>query len=359
MGELERKLRTIRACLELSHLGGVRLRGTDWFSWATCGGSSAVLLTTDVGIAEVWVTLDGAWVLTDEIEARRLAEEELPRGYEVWACGWNDLSMRETLISRLRGSGPIASDRPVGDEVPLPAQLVEARSRLCPEELDRYRTLGRDAALAMTEVLRAARPEWTGFLLAGAAAEALWIRGIHPALTLVGDERRLPLHRHATASREPLGGRAMLVFCGRRHGLFANLTRFVYFREPTKEERALAMHVARVEAVALDHSKPGTPIADVLAAMVKTYRELGHPGAERLHHQGGPCGYLSRDAIARTESKVKLEGGNAVAWNPSLPGAKIEDTAVVTRLGVEILTVDPSWPSFTLEDRQRPDLLVK
>jgi hypothetical protein len=75
----------------------------------------------------------------------------------------------------------------------------------------------------MTEVLQAAQPTWTEYQLAGAGAEALWSRGLHPALTLVAGERRLPLYRHATPTGEKIGRQAMLVFCARGYGLYANL----------------------------------------------------------------------------------------------------------------------------------------
>lgn len=357
--ELTKKLAAVRAAIALERLGGVRLRGTDWFSWATCGGSNVVLLTTDVGVAEVWVTADSAWVLTDEIEAPRLAQEELPPGLEVWAGPWAEPDAREQWIAKTRGEGIIASDRPGAGESPLPATLVAERSSLLPEELERYRELGRDAAEAMTQVLRACRPEWTGFELAGAGAEALWGRGIHPALTLVGEERRLPLHRHATASREKLGARAMLVFCARRHGLFANLTRFVYFKAPSPVERRLIDDVAAVEAEALTASKPGARLGDVYAAIVAAYAARGHPGAERLHHQGGSCGYLSRDVVARPGTVTVLHPNGAVAWNPSLPGAKIEDTFVVGERGLEAMTVDLGWPTVERAGRRRPDVLLR
>lgn len=357
--ELSKKLSTVRAAIARAGLGGVRLRGTDWFSWATCGGSNVVLLTTDTGVAEVWVTPEAAWVLTDEIEAARLQQEEVPRGLEVWAAPWADTAARERWVAQTRRAGPVASDRPGAGEVPLPPELVAARSSLLPEELERYRALGRDAAEAMTQVLKAARPDWTGFELAGAAAEALWSRGIHPTLTLAGDERRLPLHRHATASAEKLGARAMLVFCGRRHGLFANFTRFVYFRSPTSTERRLIDDVAFVESAALAATKPGAMLGAVYAAIVEAYAARGHPGAERLHHQGGSCGYLSRDVVARPGTATVLQKNDAVAWNPSLPGAKIEDTFVVGEGGLEAVTVDPSWPTVEKDGRRRPDVLVR
>ncbi|WP_230968530.1 hypothetical protein [Nostoc sp. WHI] len=45
----------------------------------------------------------------------------------------------------------------------------------------------------------------------------------------------------------------------------------------------------------------------------------------------------------------------AVAWNPSLPGAKIEDTFIILKDGeLENLTFDPKWPSVKVEGRDRP-----
>ncbi len=358
MAELETKLGLIRAALEAHGLSGVRLRGVDWFAWATCGGSSVVILTTETGVAEVLVTREGAWVLTDSIEAPRMSAEEVPPGLEVWQAPWTTPSARERFVAE-RARGPLASDRPQPGERPLPPELVAAKRRLLPEELERYRALGRDAAAAMTEVLQRAQPDWTEYQLAGAGAEALWRRGIHPTLTLVGGERRLPLHRHATAGPDRLGQRAMLVFCGRRHGLYANLTRFVSFRPPTAQERQFAADVAQVEAAAWAASTPGATVGAVYDAIVAAYARQGHPGAEAFHHQGGTTGYLSRELVARPGMAEVIEANTALAWNPSLPGAKIEDTVVTSDRGIEILTVDPAWPTVTVAGRPRPDVLMR
>jgi hypothetical protein len=357
--ELTTKLAMIRAALAGTGAAAARLRGVDWFAWATAGGSNVVILTTETGVAEVLVTHDGAWVLTDEIEAGRLTAEEIPPGFEVWAGPWNDASKRRAFVDGVVQGGKVISDRPWSDELPLPPELIAAKRRLLPEELERYRVLGKDAAEAMTEVLTRARPEWTEWELAGAGAEALWRRGIEPTLTLVGGERRLPLFRHATATHDPLGSRAMLVFCGRRHGLYANLTRFVYFREPSAREEQLIEHVARIEAVAFAVSRPGTTAGAVYETITRAYAELGHPGGELLHHQGGTTGYLSREAFALPGLDLVVEENTALAWNPSLPGAKIEDTVVTSTAGIEILTLDPAWPAVEVDGRPRPDVLVR
>jgi len=64
--EVSCKLELIRRALNETGANGVLLRGTDWFAWATAGAETVLL--TDVTGAEVLVTAQDAWVLTDEIE---------------------------------------------------------------------------------------------------------------------------------------------------------------------------------------------------------------------------------------------------------------------------------------------------
>ena len=44
----------------------------------------------------------------------------------------------------------------------------------------------------------------------------------------------------------------------------------------------------------------------------------------------------------------------AFTWNPSGPGVKIEDTVQLTESGLRVLTVDPRWPSTTVNGLDRP-----
>ncbi len=358
MNEVEAKLHLVRDVLTEQGLAAVRLKGLDWFSWITGGGSSAVLLAAETGPAEVLVTPGGAFVLTDSIEHERLAAEEVPSELEIVSRAWEAPERSEEQVRDHVKGGAVASDRPAPGERGLPAPLLAAKRRLVPDELHRYRRLAADAAMAMTDVLTSARPDWTEHCLAGEGARALWARGIHPALTLAAGASRMPRYRHPVATTATLGDAAMLVFCGRRHGLYANLTRFVYFRPPTVEEQRRRDAVAAVEATAFADSRPGTSLSKIYHSLAAAYERAGFAGEQARHHQGGTTGYLAREAIATPTAETRLDVGTPLAWNPSVPGAKIEDTAVCTRDGIEMLTVDPRWPVFSCDGRARPDILV-
>jgi Xaa-Pro aminopeptidase len=312
-----------------------------------------VLHTTDTGIAEVLVTPGDACVLTDQIEGERLRLEEVPAGFSFHVEPWAEPELREHFVLAAAEGRPVLSDRPQGDELPLPLPLRQRKLVLGDAEQARYRLLGREAAEAMTEVLHRARPDWTEQQLAGAGADALWRRGIHPALVLVAGARRLPLFRHATPSHEPIGERAMLVFCARRHGLYANLTRFVSFggagSAPTAQRALMALEATGLAAVVA-----GKSLSSVYHALAQAYHHADVEDAIREHHQGGITGYLAREIVATPSTATQLEQGMAFAFNPSYNGMKIEDTFLLGPDGLENLTFDPAWPSVDIDGRQRP-----
>jgi Xaa-Pro aminopeptidase len=352
--EVQQKLVVLRTAMTEAGARAVRLRGSDWFAWATAGGSNVVLLTAEVGVAEILVTADEACILTDDIELERLRNEEVPPGFTFHAAPWDQIEMRDTYVRSLADDAAVLSDRPLHDELPLPAALRARRLVLGAAEQQRYRILGREAAEAMSEVLQRARPEWTEFELAGAGAEALWRRGIEPALVLTAGAGRLPRYRHATPSNDVLGDRAMIVFCARRHGLYANLTRFVSFSPVDKATSTALTELMTVESTGLAAIKPGASLSSVYHALAQAYQHADRGEAMAEHHQGGITGYGSREIVATATTATELKEGMAFAFNPSFQGVKIEDTFLLGPQGLENLTVDPAWPSVAVQGRPRP-----
>jgi hypothetical protein len=354
--EVAAKLALLREALAQAggDKGAIRLRGADWFAWLTAGGDASVLQGADCGVAEVLVTRDEACILTDEAEAERLRGEQLPDGFTFHVAPWAEPALHQTYATGAAGGGPTLSDRPQAGEQPLPASLRLRRAVLAAAEQARYRTLGVEAAEAVGEALRAARPDWRELDLAAAAAHALWRRGIAPVRVLAAGEGRLPLFRHPLPTHTPLGRRALLSIGARRHGLVASLTRMRAFGPPRDDERTAFDALLGVEATGLDAARPGQSLAAVYHALDAGYRHADRAEAIRTGHQGGITGYAPHEITASPSTATGLEAGMALTLAPGLDGVRVEDTYLVGAGGPEVLTFDAAWPSTTIGGRVRP-----
>jgi antitoxin VapB len=87
----------------------------------------------------------------------------------------------------------------------------------------------------------------------------------------------------------------------------------------------------------LEATRPGTTLADAFAACRGFYRDAGFADEIRLHHQGGLTGYASRELIATPNTDHVIAVGQSFAWNPSITGAKAEETFVLTESGPEVI----------------------
>ncbi len=147
------------------------------------------------------------------------------------------------------------------------------------------------------------------------------------------------LYRHPIPRGDALGRRTMLIACAERGGLYANLTRMLHFEEPDREtarrQRACDAVLRRMREEA---TRPGRTLAEALADCRGFYAEEGFPDGWRDHHQGGMTGYASREVVATPQTRQGIEVGQAFAWNPSLRGAKAEETFILTEGRTEVIT---------------------
>ena len=284
---------------------------------------------------------DTLFVAANEAD-RLIAEELLPADAErIVRVPWQTPPAEAAFESSLS-----SSKRAIPESV-VAAELRAARASLLPGERDRYRALGRDAAEVLTDILSAVTPEDEEQSVAASVAAGLVARGIDPLVILVAGAPRLSF-RHPLPTSAALGERAMVVVCGRRHGLIANVTRWV--GADAEDERILA-----VERAFLDASVPGRRLDEVFAAGTAAYAAQGFAADEwQRHHQGGPTGYAGRDPRATAATTDALAEWQAFAWNPTAPGVKVEDTLLRTPEGWEVLTVDERWPTIAVDGLDRP-----
>ncbi len=305
------------------------------FAWLTGGGDSTVVTGEGVGYLEV--TPGAVRLHTSCVEAVRLAREE---------------KADFTSITYQWYSSP-----PIDHPNDLEHDLTALRLVMSPDEQDRFRVLGREAARALGDAMRTAAPGWSEAELAGEIARAMYRNRIQPIVLLVAGEERIREYRHPLPKHNRLGRLAMGVVCGRRDGLVINLTRMRAWDSTdilTQYELLL-----QVEKRALSATVPGATVGDVMAVIADGYREIGYPDAFFGHHQGGIAGYRPREILGKPGDETTLAEGMCVAWNPSLPGVKVEDTFLITSTGLENLTLDPDWPMVEIDGQLRPGILVE
>jgi antitoxin VapB len=350
--EFELKMERIGAYCEAKGLDGVALSRVENVAWLGCGADSAVNTASETGVATL-VARGGRCVLvTNNIEAERLKEEELAGVpiADVAVHNWWEPAEAATLAGKLAEGGEVASDTGLGGLAQLGGDFARLRWELTAAEVERYRALGADASAAIENTLGVLVRGMRESDIAGAFALECMKKGIHPLVLLVACDERLPRWRHPIYKEAALDRAAMIVLCGRRRGLVAALTRMVSVGE--SDEELLRRHeaVCFVDATMMVSTRVGRPAVEVLEAAKRAYAERGFADEWQLHHQGGAIGYCTRDYVAVPGLEAVVASPQAFAWNPSITGTKSEDTILVTEGEPEVLTAcSEGFPSLEFD----------
>ena len=325
----------MRALIERQGVGALLLSHPANFAWYTGGADNRVDRGAPVGVASILLTVDDAYVLTDNIEAPRMREEQTP-GMEIVEHPWHEDP--GSLLRELTGGAGVGTDGPSERGRDLSAGITPLRYVLDGEAIEAYRRLGADTVLALSEVAKSLSPETDELEAAADLSAACLNRGMSTPVLLAASRERLVRYRHPIPHGGPLGRQAMLVACAERGGLFANLTQMVYFDAPDPEtvrrQQACQEILRRMREEA---TREGRTLSQAFDDCRRFYAEAGFPEGWRYHHQGGMTGYASREVIASPSTRQEIREGQAFAWNPSLEGAKAEDTFILGPDGPEIL----------------------
>lgn len=360
--EIQLKLAKVASMLQEHQLDGLIISRRDNYSWMTAGSQSHVAVNVEEGAASLCVTPDRITLLTTNIESPRFAAEEVADlGIEIQHWPWPE--NKNAKIAALIAGRSFGSDNGIAGTKNLAGEIASLRYSLLPGEVERYRKLGREAAIALESAARSIRPGMTEWQISAALANEVMSHGMEPTVNLVAVDERIRLFRHPVPTAKVLAKHAMLVLCARRGGLVVACTRLVYFGRLPEELRRKHQAVCNIEAALYANSQPGVTLGAALAAGITAYAEAGYADEWQLHHQGGPTGYANREYLATPGSTTAILDAQPIAWNPSITGAKGEDTILTGQAGPVLITVgDGTWPqikaSYQGETLMRPDVLT-
>ncbi|MDQ2051310.1 M24 family metallopeptidase [Natronolimnohabitans sp. A-GB9] len=341
----------LEAYLESDGLDSVWFARPNAFAWLT-GGSNVVDRETDAGVAAIGYDGTEFRLVTNNIEAERIVAEELPDidrdDVTLEEFPWHASSLGEAIAACVEDDERAAADIDVpGLERVDPTPL---RQPLTDQDRNQYRELGQETAAAVESVCRELRSEDTEHEVASALRVALSARDIEAPVVLVGGAERAQQYRHYTPTDAELGDYVLVSVTTQRAGLHASCTRAVAFDPPSWLEDRHA-GAARVETTALAATQAaatdGGTAGDVFTAIQDAYETLGYGGEWERHHQGGAAGFAGREWIATPDHEASITAPMAYAWNPTVEGAKSEDTVLVTDDEIDVLTETGRWPTTT------------
>ncbi len=341
--ELNEKYARLGSFLDRHNLSAVLLSRHENIAWITAGQIEArVAQGVETAVTSLLITRSGLrYYLAPNNEAPRLADEEFTGlGYEPVIYPWYQNAT--PLLRELTGDAALGSDVPLADAVNI--NLTGLRAPLLESEIERFVSLSRQTADATVSVLKSLTPGVTEDEMAARTASALLERGITPTVLLMGVDDRIRKYKHAVPRSGRLERYGMVNLCARKWGLVASITRFVHFGPVPEELAASFTAAAQIHSELLHFTRSSATSAELFEVARKAYASAGAAEEIELHHQGGPCGYGERDWLIRPGGAESVALPQAFAYNPSLRGAKVEDTAIVTGKDVEILTDTPSLP---------------
>lgn len=361
--ELAEKQRRVREFLKAKGFDGLLLARVENFAWFTGGGQSHVSLAAEAGVGALLIGRDRKVLITNNVERPRLTDEEMGgQGFGEEIVPWSEDALAP-IVARLTGGQRIASDVALPGATACPEDIARLRWSLTPAEVDRYRALGRDVGAAIEEACMSLEPGHTEHEAAAALAVQHFSRGISPIVALVAADERLLKYRHPLPTDNKITRTVMLVVCGRRNGLIVSATRIVSFGPVSPELAKKHKAVTAVDAAFIANTRPGGRIGDVFQKGLEAYAAQGHRDEWKLHHQGGPTGYATREYRATAASDHLVAPYQAFAWNPSIAGTKSEDTIIAAPQGPEIISASPGFPTVEVRAAgvtlKRADILVR
>src|SRR5215216_4508332 len=177
----ETRDRSLRELMDQRGVGALLLSSPANFAWYTGGADNRVDHSDPVGVASVLLTGEDSYILTDNIEAPRMREEQTP-GMEVIEHPWHEDP--DSLLRELAGGTGLGMDGPSGHGQDLSEEIAPLRYVLDGGAVGAYRRLGEDTVLAMSEVASSLSPDTDEIGVAADLSAAFLERGMYTPVLL-------------------------------------------------------------------------------------------------------------------------------------------------------------------------------
>jgi Xaa-Pro aminopeptidase len=343
------KVEKVVEWVQKNELDGVFLSRRDNYTWVTGGQRNQVVQNQEIGVATLLITPKENILFADVSDAERISMEEINIPVTLESRPWYE--PLESVLKHYIGGKKFVSDSGIVGTENVQDALINLRLTLDPSEEEAYRILGKECALIVEEVCKRVQPGWTEMKAAHLLQTKCIEAGISPDCVLAGSDERIEQFRHPMPTDKKINKSFMLVLGGERHGLNISLTRMVYFEDPSDEFRKKYASAQKIFAKMQEMTTDSMKYCDFFQKLNILYTQAGYSDEWQKHHQGGPTGYACRERIVTPYTEGYISFDQAFAWNPTITGAKCEETTLLTRKGIEVLTRTENWPVTKFQTR--------
>jgi hypothetical protein len=198
----------------------------------TGGGLNLVGIATEVGATSLLITEKEKFVISNNIEAPRMIEEEglEKQGFTVKTFPWYE-DQEVNMVKDLGGEGPVGCDVPFPHAVMMAEEIARLRYSLTPAELERYRWLGEKVSLAMEKTLLETKKGEKESEVVARLCQEIWKDRIDPIGLMAAADDRMFQFRHPIPTEKRVEKYLMVSINARKWGLVVCLTRSVYLGE--------------------------------------------------------------------------------------------------------------------------------
>jgi len=344
LSEIELKSNKLKELIMAKGLFGVILSAHTNFLWFTGGRRNDVLKNENVSLVHLFITENKKYLISSASDSERVMDEELAgMGFELIKYDWYNQSPFD-VIKNLNPNSKIGSDFYSPDAENIEDDLAKLRIDLTDYEINKARNLSRDFSIILTDFCYNLKPNTSEKKIASDLICKCLNEDIRLPVVLVGSDERIFKYRHPAATDKIAKNYILIATVAEKDGINITITRSVYFGKIPRDITARQEAVNYIEAVYCYNSKPGVNLKEIFIIGKKAYRETGFAGEWKNHTQGGIIAYKPREMIATESYDLELKSNYLVSWNPTVPGAKAEDMALIKINGIEQLSIDQRWP---------------
>lgn len=333
----------IRKYINSNNIDGVLLNRRSSFAWFSQGESS-MNFYTDFGLAFIYVDKNDAFCYTANNEQKRIEDKIFKGEFPVKSFSWVEGAPKN--ISKLIEGKNINGDFSFLSIKEDFANIKKLRYSLSTTHINIARELGKKSAYILENTMKNIKVGLTEFEIEAEIRYSFGKEGIECPVLLIASDENINKYRHPLATDSKANERFMAVLCCRYKGVVIALSRIIYFRKRTDEEKKRDEIICKINSTLISETNVGTSTKTLWDIMLKAYKENGVESEYLNHHQGGAIGFESREWILRPTLEETIVVNQMIAYNPTLIGTKAEETILIRDSSKETVTLGNDFPTL-------------